>query len=225
MTNQTNHKGMLLEPLATLQHYYSIPYFVKVKFAKWDDILHVGPPDSLLLYPRGVYHYATGMAHAGKGKLDQAKEELAMLTSIADQDTLQKLTIWGFNSMQQILQIAQNVLAGEIAFKEKKYDESVRLLRKAVEIEDQLLYQEPPDWFFSVRHNLGAVLLEAKRNAEAITVYNEDLETFPNNGWALHGLREAYQANKQPDKVKEVNRILKEAWVHADIKLTGSKIN
>lgn len=225
MSTQTNHKGMLLEPLATLQHYYSIPYFVKVKFAKWKDILNEGPPDSLLLYPRGVYHYATGMAYAGTGKLELAKEELAMLTSIANEDTLQKLKIWGFNSMQQILQIAQNVLAGEIASREENYDESVKMLRNAIAIEDQLLYQEPPDWFFSVRHHLGAVLLEAKRPAEAITVYNEDLLTFPNNGWALHGLREAYQANKQSDKVKEVNQLIKEAWAHADIKLNGSKIN
>lgn len=37
-------------------------------------------------------------------------------------------------------------------------------------IEDGLTYNEPPDWFFSVRHSLGAVLLQAGRFAEAEVV-------------------------------------------------------
>jgi tetratricopeptide (TPR) repeat protein len=225
MADQTNHKGMLLAPLATLQHYNSIPYFVKVKFERWDDILRMPLPDSALIYPRGVYHYARGMAYLGKKDLVRAQSELNKLMLVNQEDTLKALTIWGFNSMHQILTIAQKVLAGELAAKQGRIDEGVRLLRDAVKLEDQLLYQEPPDWFFSVRHHLGALLLEAKRNAEAITVFIEDLRIFPNNGWALNGLEQAYRANKQADKAREVEKQFREAWAHADVKLTSSKIN
>lgn len=224
MKDLSNHTAMLLAPMATLQHYYSIPYYVNVKFGKWNDILRQGMPDTALLYPRGVLHYAKGMAHLGKQDIAKAKGELEMLNAIAEEDTLSKLTIWGFNSMQQILQIAEKVLAGEIAAKEGNFDESVRLLREAIAIEDQLHYQEPPDWFFSVRHHLGAVLLDAKKPADAITVYEEDLKVFPKNGWALFGLMAAYKANKQEDKAKETEALLNEAWQYADIKLTSSRI-
>ncbi len=224
ISNQTNHTAMFIPPLAGLQHYYSIPYFVKVKFSKWDDILHEGPPDSTILYPTAIYHYAKGMAHAGLSQLDKAQAELDALNLIEKEDTLKKLTIWGFNSLHQVVQIAQKVLAGELAAKKGEYDESIRLLREAITIEDQLLYQEPPDWFFSVRHYLGAVLLEAKQPAEAITVYEEDMKTFPKNGWALSGLKQAYQDNKQQDKAKETEVRLKEAWAHADVTLDGSRV-
>src|SRR5688572_14287133 len=150
MSVQSNHQGMLVPELATLQHYYTIPYFIMVKFGMWRDILKEEIPDTALLYPRGVYHYARGMAYVGTNELEKAQKELDQLTLIGSEDTLKSLTIWGFNSMHQILQIAHKVLAGELAAKQKNYGESIRMLREAVAIEDQLLYQEPPDWFFSV---------------------------------------------------------------------------
>jgi tetratricopeptide (TPR) repeat protein len=225
MATMASHKGMYLPPLVGLQHFYSIPYFVKVKFAKWKEILNESAPDSSLVYPIGLYHYAQGMAHAAQDDLDGALADLRQLDQIEQLDTMKKMSIFGFNSMQLILRIARNVLAGEIEAKKGHYDTSIRLLREAVTIEDQLHYQEPPDWFFSVRHYLGAVLLEAKKPSTAITVYEEDLKHFPKNGWALSGLRDAYKATKQHDKVKEVDALLKEAWSHADIKLNGSVVD
>jgi tetratricopeptide (TPR) repeat protein len=224
MSDQTNHTGMLLEPLATLQHFYSIPYFVNVKFAKWNDILSQGPPDSVLLYPNGIYQYAKGMAHIGLNQLDKAQAALDALNLIEKEDTLKHMTIWGFNSMHQIIQIARNVLEGELAAKKGQYDEAVRLLQEAIVIEDALLYQEPPDWFFSVRHHLGAVLLEAKRPADAITVYEEDLKNYPKNGWALAGLKKAFQDLKETDRLQETEMKFKEAWAHADVNLSSSLI-
>ena len=224
IAEQTNHKGMFDASLSTLQHFYSIPYFVQVKFARWNDILSEGPPDRLLLYPTGLYHYAQGMAHIVLNHLDLAQAELDALNLIAQLDTLKKMTIWGINSMYQIIDIAQKVLEGELAAKKGRYDESIRLLKEAVVIEDQLLYQEPPDWFFSVRHSLGAVLLQAKKPVEAITIYEQDLQTFPKNGFALSGLKSAYQATKQEEKLKEISAQLKVAWAYADVELVGSKV-
>ena len=224
MADQSNHKGMLLAPLATLQHYYSIPYFVKVKFAKWDDILHEGPPDTVLLYPRGIYHYAQGMARVGTKNFEKAKIELNALKKIAQEDTLKNISIWGFNSLHQVIDIAQKVLEGQMLAAQGQYDESAKLLREAIAIEDALLYQEPPDWFFSVRHYLGAVLLDANKPAEAVIAYEEDLKTFPKNGWALSGLKKAYEMMKEEEKAKEVDARLTEAWAHADVKLNGSLV-
>jgi Flp pilus assembly protein TadD len=73
-------------------------------------------------------------------------------------------------------------------------------------LEDQLLYNEPPDWFLSTRHHLGAALLEAGKYADAESVFRKDLEEFPNNGWACNGRMLALEKSgnsKEATKAKE----------------------
>ncbi len=224
MSKHVNHKGMLIPELATLQHYYAIPYFVMVKFGKWEEILKMPAVDTSLIYPAGIRNYARGMAYLGLKDLEKAKVELIALKEVASLDTLKTLTIWEINSLHTVVDIAQKVLEGELLAAEGKTEESIRLLTQAVQLEDQLNYNEPPDWFFSVRHHLGAVLLTNGQPDEAIKVYLDDLERFPKNGWALSGLKQAYLDSKQSAKADETDARLKEAWAYADVKLTGSKV-
>jgi tetratricopeptide (TPR) repeat protein len=222
MAKHVNHKGMLIPDLATLQHYYAIPYFVNVKFGKWQAILRFPEVDSNLLYPAGIRHYARGMAFLGLKDIEHAKQELIALQDVAEEDTLKKLTIWGINSLYTVTDIAQKVLEGELLAAMGKTEESIKMLKEAVELEDQLNYNEPPDWFFSVRHHLGAVLVGAGKPDEAIKVYLDDLERFPKNGWALSGLMQAYRDANQKDKAAETEVKFNEAWAHADVTLSGS---
>ncbi len=224
MSKQVNHKGMLVPELATLQHYYAIPYFVMVKFGRWEEILQMPAVDTSLLYPGGIRNYARGMAYLGLKDLEKAKIELNELKAVASMETLKTLTIWEINSLHTVADIAQKVLEGEILAAEGKSAESISLLKQAVALEDQLNYNEPPDWFFSVRHHLGAVLLSNTQPDEAIKVYLEDLDRFPKNGWALSGLKQAYLDSKQSAKADETDARLKEAWAYADVKLQGSKV-
>lgn len=224
MADQTNTKAMFDHNLLGLQHMNSIPYFIRVKFGKWNDILHEGPPERSLVYPTAIYHYARGMAYAGLNEFDKAYTELDSLKKIAATDSMKLIKIWGFNTMFQVLDIAQKTLEGVLYAKEGKFDASIVLLRSAIIGEDQLLYQEPPDWFFSIRHYLGAVLLDAKKPEEAIAVYIADLKHYPKNGWALNGLKLAYQAANQMDKAKETESQFKEAWQYADVTLTASVV-
>jgi len=224
MAKHVNHTGMLIPDLATLQHYFSIPYFIDVKFGKWKDILMSPPLDTSLLYPSAIRHYARGMAYLGLKEIDKAKLELDTLKILAKDDTLKVLTIWGINSLFTVVDIAQKVLEGEWLAATGKMDESIKLLKEAIVLEDQLNYNEPPDWFFSVRHHLGAVLLSAGKPEEAITIYLEDLQTFPKNGWALSGLTQAYKDAQQASKAADAEAKFKEAWANADVKLVGSKV-
>jgi tetratricopeptide (TPR) repeat protein len=224
MAKHVNHKGMLIPELATLQHYYTIPYFINVKFGKWKDILMSPPPDTSLLYPSSIRHYARGMAYLGLKEIEKAKLELDRLKHMAKDDTLKVLTIWEINSLFTVVDIAQKVLEGEWLAGTGKMNESITLLKEAAVLEDQLNYNEPPDWFFSVRHHLGAVLLSAGKPEEAITTYLEDLQTFPRNGWALSGLTQAYKDAQQISKAADAEAKFKEAWANADVKLVGSKV-
>ncbi|MEK6477119.1 hypothetical protein WJR50_06280 [Catalinimonas sp. 4WD22] len=208
----------------TLQHYLMIPHYVLVKFAQWDHILTLEQPDEDLLYPNAVWQYARGMAFAGKGQLTKARQALAEVKKTGQNPALAEITIWDLNSAVQLVQIAERVLEAEILRKEGKRKEAITLLKEAVEIEDQLNYNEPPDWFFSVRHPLGAVLLEDGQYAEAEKVFLEDLFFLPENGWALNGLYQSLSKQNKQNEAAEVKKRFEEAWQYADIALESSEV-
>ena len=218
--------SLLEEPgYGTLQHYYMIPHYVLVKFAQWDNILALPMPKESLIYPRAVAHYARGMAFAGKGNLNAAKAELIYLRQIAAMPALKEVTIWDINSTDQLMQIATRVLEAELLGRQKKYVRAIELLEEAVAIEDQLNYNEPPDWFFSVRHQLGSVLLNIGQAAKAEEVYRQDLFLYPENGYALRGLYLALVDQTKTEEALQVKQRFEEAWQWAEVELVDSRVN
>lgn len=208
----------------TLQHYYTIPYYIAVKFAMWDTILSLPAPAKDLVYPLAVWHYARAMALLGKNDMPHAQKEIALLNKLAADTTLQHLTIWDINTTADLVKIAVKVASAEAAAKQKRLDVSVVLLKEAVAVEDDLNYNEPPDWFFSVRHHLGAVLLRAGRYSEAEQAYRQDLRTWRKNGWALIGLYHALMLQKKSNEAQKVKSAFDESWKYADIKITSSHL-
>ncbi|WP_210709047.1 tetratricopeptide repeat protein [Maribacter dokdonensis] len=208
----------------TLQHFYTIPFYISVKFGKWEEILELENEVPSLKYPAAILNYARGMAFLSLGEMEKAKKELYSLETFAKDESLKEITIWDINTVSVLVQIARNVLKAEILAKEFKYSESISLLREAIEIEDGLNYNEPPDWFFSVRHHLGAIQIKAGLYNDAVSTYKEDLLRLPKNGWALHGLKLAYENLNKQDKVKEVELLRKQSWENADIVLTTSRV-
>ncbi|TDI85146.1 MAG: hypothetical protein E2O78_05040 [Caldithrix sp.] len=207
----------------TLQHFYVIPMYAHVRFGKWDDILAAPKPDEDLVYPQGVWHYSRGIAFARTGRMPEAERELAVVRKIAKDPVLQQVTIWDINTTQQLMEIAANALAGEIAAAKGEYDNAVAALEAAIEIEDGLTYNEPPDWFFPVRHSLGAVLLEAGRPEQAEHVYRADLTIFPENGWSLYGLKTSLAQQNKQSEAKKVEQRFRDAWAWSDVELTASR--
>ncbi len=205
---------------AVQQHFSTIPYYAYVRFGKWKEML-AEPKPVEIAYPTGVWHYGRGMAYAATGDLAAAERELESLKGIAADEELADVRIWEVNSVRAVLAIAENVLAGEIAFRRSRYDEAIELLESATSAESELIYGEPSDWFYPVRHSLGYVLLKAGRAADAEKVYLDDLEVYPENGWALYGLAEALRA--QGKDAADVETRLARAWQWADVKLSGSR--
>ncbi|MDB4584156.1 hypothetical protein N9164_13460 [Draconibacterium sp.] len=220
-----SNKQLMQQPgWGAVQHFYTMPYYINIKFGKWEEILKMENDGISLKYPDGVRHYARGMAFVGLDDITKAKIELTFLEKIASDESLKDIHIFGTNSMHQLLQLATRVLKGEILASEGMYEESMVLLKEAVELEDVLAYQEPPDWFFSVRHHLGAVQIEAEKYQDAIITYEEDLDELPKNGWALHGLKLAYAGLNEEVKVSEISSRLDDVWSTADIALSSSRI-
>ena len=91
-------------------------------------------------------------------------------------------------------------------------------------MEDALNYQEPPDWFFSIRHELGDVLTDASKYQDAIKTYSEDLTWWPKNGWALSGLKKVFTLTKNATELNKVEKQITDVWRYADTELHGSKV-
>jgi len=207
----------------TIQHYTTIPFYAMVKFGKWDEILQEPVPASDLTYPTGVWRFARGMAYARTNQFDNAAQELEKLKAIAADTTLRHVTIWDINTTYDLMQIAAETLAGELAAKRGNYKKAIAHLQDAVRFEDDLTYDEPPPWYTPARHNLGAVLLEAGRTKDAEKIYQEDLQKYPENGWALYGLHQSLMAQGKTKEANEVKMRFDQAWAGADAQLTASR--
>jgi tetratricopeptide (TPR) repeat protein len=160
--------------------------------------------------------YARGLALTAQGKTDEAQKELdAVQAEIgATPADTKKL----FNSARAMLTVAHDMLAGQLAIARGQTEDGLALLRKAVEGEDALGYDEPPDWYTPTRHALGAALLKANRASDAEKVYQEELARNPENGWSLFGLAQSLKA--QGKDAGPAEERLKKAWANADITLT-----
>jgi len=130
--------------------------------------------------------------------------------------------LFGNNSAAALLAVAEQVLRGEILFFEGRRDAAFVALRRAAALEDQLRYDEPPDWIQPVRHALGAALMRSGRAAEAEAVYREDLARLPGNVWSLVGLARSLRVQRRDAEAVAVEAQLAAAAVDADIVLTTS---
>jgi len=204
------------------QSFAGMPIFTLVRYGRWADVLEEPQPPKTWRFLNGMWHYARGLAYTHTDKLLLAKEELKTVRNIAEEPMTGEETI-GFSSARTLLTIAGEVLAGELAAKQKRFDAAISHLERAVRLEDGLLYNEPPDWYYPVRHSLGAVLLEAGYPAEAEVVYWQDLKEYRNNGYSLFGLWQSLKAQGRDDEAEQIEQQFARAWTDADVTLSSSR--
>lgn len=191
-----------------------------MRFGRWDEILRAAEPPSYLPVTRSIWRFARGVAFAAKGDVDNAERERGHFNEAAAK--VPKDTPFGNNKADQVLAIAGKVLSGEIAFRRKAVDVAVAELSEAVRLEDELKYNEAPDWIVPARHALGAILLDAGRYDEAEKVYRQDLAVWPNNGWGLYGLAKSLRAKGAVAEAATVQAQFDKVWARADIKIGSS---
>jgi tetratricopeptide (TPR) repeat protein len=198
------------------------PIVALVRFGRWDEVLRHPAPPRDWTYTSGVWRYARGLAFHAKGQAAEAAGELRQLESIIASVPPER-TIAFFFRARNVLQLAANVLAGEMAARAGDLASAERLLRAAVAEQDSHWFSEPPPWYFPVRQSLGAVLLQAGRGADAERVYREDLQRNPGNGWSLHGLAQSLRAQGKTAEAAQAEERFRSAWASADVQLTASR--
>jgi tetratricopeptide (TPR) repeat protein len=207
-----------------VQHFTLTPLYHAVRFGRWQEALDYPAPAADFPYVQAMRHYARGMALAAKGRSAAALQELRALQRIATDPRLAQVQISPRNNAQNLVAVAERVLAGVIEARRGRYRRALPALEQAVALEDALGYNEPADWPHPVRQVLGAVLLDAKRAADAERVYREDLAKLPQNGWSLFGLERSLRLQGKSREAAEVKEKFALAWRHADVTLSASMI-
>jgi len=203
-----------------LDWYAAEPWFVLERFGLWEQMLAEKAPDPKLNGLSAAYHYVRATAFAATGKLAEASEEKTKLDAIAAATPADAPA--GLNKARDLMAVASIVVGARLAAAQGRHDEAIAALRDAVAKEDKLEYDEPADWFVPVRHLLGAELLRGGNAAQAETVYREDLQRYPENGWALYGLARSLEVQHKSAESAAVERRFNQAWKDADIVLTAS---
>jgi tetratricopeptide (TPR) repeat protein len=196
-------------------------YYAYARFGAWDSLLALPKPPEVMRYTNGMWQYARGLALAAKGRFDEASVARDSLDEIAD--AIPEDLVVGLNTARPILRVAGALLAGDIDYRAKKYDDAIGHYEDAVRKADALKYDEPPAWYQPPRLFLGKALLDAGRAADAEKVYREDLLHHPNLGWTLMGLTQALEAQGKTREAGEARAQFEKAWAGADVKLTSSR--
>jgi tetratricopeptide (TPR) repeat protein len=195
-------------------------YDSMIRFGDWDALLKEKAPNPKLVGLSISWLQGQAVALAATGRVAEAEAraaEAARLVATVPADAGQ-----GQNMAQPLYAIGQLRAEARIAMARRQPEIAINALREAAAMEDRLAYNEPSDFFFPIRHLLGAALLQAGRAAEAEDVYREDLKRNPENGWALFGLAQALAAQRRRAEAAAARKRFAAAWAHADVKLAAS---
>lgn len=204
-----------------IQYIYMTPVLVHVRFGNWNELLAMPQPDPSQVYSNVLYHFGKGMALAHQSKQAEAKQELEKMRQLMKDSSL-IVPMSPFSAAIDGAIVAENLLAGSIALTEKKYIDAVTAFSKAVTTEENMVYNEPRDWLLNPKHFLGNAYLEAKKYSSARLVFQNDLLTNNENGWALFGLYKALQGEKNRAEAQKTLNRFKRAFAKADIELKTS---
>jgi hypothetical protein len=197
-------------------------YLLLARFGQWDRLLEADPglDDP---FQDALVRFARGLALLRNGDTPGAEAALERVRSV--RDATPEDAIYGFfqHPQQDLLGVAEGILAGELAWSRGSVDEAEEYLRTAIRLEDGLPYSEPEPWPIPARQVLGAILLEADLPQQAEAVYREELEDHPANGWSLKGLSVSLAAQGRDFEAVQVEREFEEVWERADVWLTGSR--
>jgi tetratricopeptide (TPR) repeat protein len=214
-----------------IEGYLPMKQHVLIRFGKWQDIVDQELPADQELYcsTTAMMLYAKSVAYSAMGNVAAAEREKAAF--LAAKVKVPESRRVHNNTVQDLLVIAEEMLNGELEYRRGNYDVAFDHLRKSVELDDALPYDEPWGWMQPARHALGALLMEQNHYEEAEKAYREDLgldQTLsracqhPNNLWSLHGLHECLTRRGETVEVVYVKQQLDQALARAEVKVHAS---
>jgi len=216
-----------------IESYISMKEHVMIRFGKWRELIALPEVQEKDVWC--VTHanrlYAQGVAHAALGEVAEA--EAVRERFLEAKAAVPESRLLHNNRCVDLLEIAEAMLDGELEYRKGNHDVAFAHLRRSVELDDALPYDEPWGWIQPTRHALGALLFEQGRAAEAEAVYREDLglggalsraTIHPDNVWSLRGLVDCLDAQGQGEgaETRALRQRLDMALARADRRVAAS---
>jgi tetratricopeptide (TPR) repeat protein len=203
-----------------VESFIAVQIAIGVRCGKWDELIAMSEPAAQTPVLKVIWLYGRGMGLAARGKIveaDKVEKQIAVIEKTTSRDDIFMPPVE--NRSWQIFHIADQVLSARIAAARGDKPAAVRLLRDAVAAQDQLLYDEPSDWYYPVRESLGAMLLQSGDVKAAEQVFRDDLVQNPRNPRSLFGLAEALTRQQRDYEASWIKQQFQSAWKGADVEL------
>jgi tetratricopeptide (TPR) repeat protein len=175
-----------------------------VRFEKWDEILD-GTTLPFYDKPREAswYYWSRALANARKGKRTEA------LKALNDMDTV-------LAKVKAVLSLVPSQLYVARAEAEAEITGDPAAFKRALALEDDMLYTEPPPYPRPILESLARRELRNRDFNTAETHYRKLLEREPGSGRALWGLSEASAGQKKTEEAESFREAFRKAWAQAD---------
>jgi tetratricopeptide (TPR) repeat protein len=214
-----------------LEGFVPMKMHVMIRFGKWHEIIDAPLPTDRALFctTAAMMHYAKAVAHAAGGNMPATDKEADLFREAVGRVPPTRYLF--NNTCLDILSVAAAMMEGEISYRKGRFDEAFAHLRRSVELDDGLPYDEPWGWMQPTRHALGALLLEQDHVEEAAAIYHADLGLdntlrracqHPDNVWSLHGLHECLMRLGRTAEAAIVKQRLDIAAARADVPIRAS---
>ena len=190
----------------------SLPKFALLRFGEWDRILKEPKPPASQKVTTALWHYSRALAYAGRERQDERRRRTARhsRTPASSRAGCDVEPEQGRRPPGVRVRAARRTLG----------DDPVARLRRAVQMQDAFVYDEPPAWYYPVRET-------ARRGAAARRPGRRSREGFSR--------RRPPQSEEWPDAVRPdgipqspkenrrggvgAEREFDAAWSKADVKL------
>jgi len=214
-----------------LEGFVPIKMHVLIRFGRWSEIIATSLPADRELFcvTTAMIHYAKAVAQAVSGNVAAAEEEARQFDAAFAMVPPSRYLF--NNTCLDILAVAKEMMRGEIEYRKGHLENAFAHLRKSVELDDNLPYDEPWGWMQPTRHALGALLLEQGRVEEAEVVYRADLGLdsalaracqHPENVWSLNGFHECLMRLGRHAEARIVKQRLDITAAWADVPIKSS---
>jgi tetratricopeptide (TPR) repeat protein len=219
-------------PIADLlEAFFSVKMHVLIRFGKWQEIIDEPLPEDQELYcvTTAMIHYAKGVAFSATGRIAEAEEQKELFEAAVSR--VPESRYLHNNKALDLLAIAAEMLEGELEYRKGNFDVAFGHLRRSIELDDDLPYDEPWGWMQPTRHAYGALLLEQGHVEEAEAVYRADLGfdgtigrafQHPENVWSLHGYHECLVRLGKHELASFIKQRLDLAVARADVPIEAS---
>jgi len=177
------------ELTAHLESYGAMDIDLMVRFGRWQQILKLKfPKDKVLMLNRSAtLYFARALAYANLGAITAAREEAALFEKIRLHPDAENRILHN-NVVSDLLAVDSEMVKGEIAYFAGQHHKAFSHLRRGIELQDALKYDEPWGKMQPIRHALGGLLLKQNFEDDAEIIFRADLKLHPKNPWAMSGL-------------------------------------